>query len=96
VDFDETFTPVIKLATIRTVLTTPCHGAGQPNVQLDVSNAFLHGHLEEHVMCQQLMGFDASSTPCTPTPFASSTNPFMVCAKLHTLGSTSSLPMSLS
>ena len=44
IDCDETFSPVVKPATIRTVLSIvilrhwPIH-------QLDVKNAFLHGHL---------------------------------------------------
>lgn len=44
VDFDETFTPVVKPATIRTVLTIAASRQWQTK-QLDVSNAFLHGHL---------------------------------------------------
>jgi hypothetical protein len=44
VDFGETFTPVVKPATIRTVLTLAA-SRGWPTHQLDVSNVFLHGHL---------------------------------------------------
>jgi len=56
VDFGETFSPVVKPATIRAVLTLvatykwPAH-------QLDVSNAFLHGNLRERVYSQQPTGF---------------------------------------
>jgi hypothetical protein len=56
VDFDETFTPVVKPATIRTVLTIAA-SQNWATKQLDVSNAFLHGHLKEHVLCPQPTGF---------------------------------------
>jgi len=42
VDFGETFSPVVKPATIRTVLTIAASRCW-PIKQLDVSNAFLHG-----------------------------------------------------
>ena len=56
VDCDETFNPVVKPATIKTVLSiaVSCHW---PIHQLDVKNAFLHGHLDETVYCQQPPGF---------------------------------------
>ena len=56
VDFGEAFSPVVKPASIRTVLTLvatykwPAH-------QLDVSNTFLHGNLRERVYSQQPTGF---------------------------------------
>ena len=56
VDFGEMFSPVVKPATIRTVLTIAASRCW-PTKQLDVSNAFLHGHLQEHVLCQQPIGF---------------------------------------
>jgi len=62
VDYDETFSPVVKPATVRTVLslalshTWPVH-------QLDVKNAFLHGTLSETVYCSQPAGFVDSSRP---------------------------------
>jgi hypothetical protein len=51
IDFDETFTPVVKLATIRTVLTIAASRQWVTR-QLDVSNAFLYDNLQEHVLCQ--------------------------------------------
>jgi hypothetical protein len=48
VDFNQTFSPVVKLATIRTVLTLAASNQW-PVHQLDVSNAFMHGELKETV-----------------------------------------------
>lgn len=62
VDYDETFSPVVKPATIRSVLTIAASRAW-PIHQLDVKNAFLHGHLEETVYCQQPPGFIDPGTP---------------------------------
>ena len=50
VDFDETLSPVVKPATVRTVLSLAlCRR--WPIHQLDVKNAFLHGDLTETVYC---------------------------------------------
>jgi histone deacetylase 1/2 len=56
IDFDQTFSPVVKPATIRTVLTLAASHKW-PVHQLDVSNAFLHGELKETVYCQEPTGF---------------------------------------
>jgi len=48
IDFSEAYSPVIKPITIRTVLSVAV-SAGWSVHQVDVSNAFLHGSLQEPV-----------------------------------------------
>lgn len=61
-DCDKTFSPVVKSATIRTVLSLAIshHWPVHP---LDVNNAFLHGHLQETVYMYQPPGFRDPSAP---------------------------------
>ena len=53
---------MIKPATIRTVLTLVATNNWSAH-QLDVSNAFLHGHLQESVYSQQPTGFVDPARP---------------------------------
>lgn len=62
VDFDETFSLVVKLAMVRTVLSIALSRAW-PIYQLDVNNVFLQGTLSETVYSAQPKGFEDSAHP---------------------------------
>jgi hypothetical protein len=56
IDYDETFSPVVKPATVRTVLSLTVSHSWLIH-QLDVKNALLHVTLSETVYCSQPTGF---------------------------------------
>ncbi|CAM8900446.1 unnamed protein product [Rhodiola kirilowii] len=62
IDYGETYSPVIRPATICTVLCLAV-SRNWPLRQLDVKNAFLHGHLQEDVYMTQPPGFIDPSRP---------------------------------
>ena len=62
VDFEETFSPVIKPPTVRIILSLVVQ-FNWPLGQLDVSNAFLHGFLREDEYMVQPPGYVDSAHP---------------------------------
>ena len=62
IDCDETFSPVVKTATIRIVLHVAL-ARDWPLHQLEVKNTFLNGDLDETVYMHQPMGFHDKSKP---------------------------------
>ena len=62
IDYEDTFTPVVKAATIRLVLSIAV-SRGWSLRQLDVQNAFLRGVLEEEVYMKQSPGFEDRNKP---------------------------------
>ncbi|KAM1228578.1 hypothetical protein EV1_007812 [Malus domestica] len=61
-DYQETFSPVAKPVTIQILLTVAIQYNWFLN-QIDISNAFLHGDLQEELFIQQPPSFTDSNLP---------------------------------
>jgi hypothetical protein len=61
IDYDETFTPVAKMDSIRLELSI-VKAKGWEVHQMDVKNAFLHGDLSEEIYMEQPQGFMQDSS----------------------------------
>jgi hypothetical protein len=57
-DYEETFAPVVKWGTLRTILALAAQ-RHYPIYHLDVKTTFLHGHLSEEVYTLQPQGYEA-------------------------------------
>lgn len=61
-DYEETFSPVAKIVTIRTIISLAAY-KGWKLWQLDVKNAFLYGELDRDIFMEQLHGFISKEFP---------------------------------
>uniref|UniRef100_A0A2N9HBX8 Reverse transcriptase Ty1/copia-type domain-containing protein n=1 Tax=Fagus sylvatica TaxID=28930 RepID=A0A2N9HBX8_FAGSY len=61
-DYDETYSPVIKPTTVRTVISLAI-SSGWSLRQIDIQNAFLHGNLTEQVFMSQPPGYQNPNYP---------------------------------
>ena len=57
IDFDETFSPVVKMTTLRMLLSLAAN-QNLELVQMDVKTAFLHGDLDEDIYMEQPEGYE--------------------------------------
>ena len=57
IDFNETFAPVARMDTVRTILAIAAQKKWHVH-QMDVKSAFLNGYLEEEVYVEQPQGYE--------------------------------------
>ena len=57
IDYDETFSPIVKVASIHLILAIVTQ-LDLELYQMDVKNAFLNGELDEEIYMSQPMGFE--------------------------------------
>ena len=58
IDYEETFAPLAKMNTVRIILSLATHFGWEMH-QFDVTNALLHGSLEEEVYMEIPSGYGA-------------------------------------
>ena len=61
VDYEETFSPVAMLKSIRTLLAIAAHYDYEV-WQMDVKTAFLNGYMEEDIFMEQSKGFKSEES----------------------------------
>jgi Reverse transcriptase (RNA-dependent DNA polymerase) len=61
IDYDDTFVPVTKMSTVRTLVSLAVNGGWKLH-RLDVKNAFLHGDLLEEVYIEIPSSFGTNQT----------------------------------